>query len=163
MSNLIFGIIMLIFVIILYIQLKVKKGNKELKKAIKKGNKNLIQNSIRIFSIFLIIGILQNFLSPEKVGDFLLKFSGLKGIITGLFTGAIMMGPPASGYPIAQYLFQNNASVSLVSSFLLSWVMLGIIFITYELQNFGKKFTIIRNMFSVVSIIIIAYLMELIL
>ncbi|MBM7560229.1 hypothetical protein JOC61_002041 [Marinitoga litoralis] len=33
-----------------------------------------------------------------------------------------MMVLPASGY--AQYLFENNASVSLVSSFLLS-VMLG--------------------------------------
>ncbi|WP_129408749.1 hypothetical protein [Marinitoga lauensis] len=163
MSNLIFGFIMLGLIVILYIQLRFKKGNKELKKAIKKGNKNLIQNSIRIFSIFLIIGILQNFLSPEKVGDFLLNFSGIKGIITGLFTGAIMMGPPASGYPIAQYLFENNASVSLVSAFLLSWVMLGIIFLTYELQNFGKKFTIIRNVFSVISILVIAYLMELIL
>ncbi|KLO23243.1 hypothetical protein X275_03280 [Marinitoga sp. 1197] len=163
MSNLIFGFIMLLLTIILYIQLKFKKGNKEFKKALKKGNKNLIQNSIRIFSIFLIIGILQNFLSTEKVGDFLLNFSGIKGIITGLFTGSLMMGPPASGYPIAQYLFANNASVSLVSSFLLSWVMLGIIFITYELQNFGKKFTIIRNILAIVSIIIISYLMEMIL
>ncbi|WGS64085.1 hypothetical protein [Marinitoga aeolica] len=163
MSNLIFGFGLLIFVIILYVYLFKSKGKKEFKKAVKKGNKNLIQNSIRIFSIFLIIGILQNFLSPKQVGDFLLNFSGVKGIITGLFTGAIMMGPPASGYPIAQYLFENNASVSLVSSFLLSWVMLGIIFITYELQNFGKKFTIVRNLYSIISIIIIAYLMELIL
>lgn len=163
MSNLIFGFGLLIFVIILYIYLLKSKGKKEFKKAMKKGNKNLIQNSIRIFSIFLIIGILQNFLSPEKVGNFLLNFSGMKGVITGLLTGAIMMGPPASGYPIAQYLFENNASASLVSAFLLSWVMLGIIFLTYEFQNFGKKFTIVRNVYSVVSIIIIAYLMELIL
>lgn len=163
MSNLIFGFGLLIFVIILYIYLLKSRGKKEFKKAMKKGNKNLIQNSIRIFSIFLIIGILQNFLSPEKVGDFLLNFSGMKGVITGLLTGAIMMGPPASGYPIAQYLFENNASVSLVSAFLLSWVMLGIIFLTYEFQNFGKKFTIVRNVYSIVSIIIISYLMELIL
>jgi uncharacterized membrane protein YraQ (UPF0718 family) len=163
MSNLIFGFGLLIFVIILYVYLFKSKGKKEFKKAMKKGNKNLVQNSIRIFSIFLIIGILQNFLSPQKVGDFLLNFSGVKGIITGLFTGAIMMGPPASGYPIAQYLFENNASVSLVSSFLLSWVMIGIVFITYELQNFGKKFTIVRNLYSIISIIIIAYLMELVL
>lgn len=98
MSNLIFGIVLLIFVIILYVYLFKIKGKKEFKKAVKKGNKNLIQNSIRIFSIFLIIGILQNFLSPKQVGDFLLNFSGAKGIITGLLTGAIMMGPPASGY-----------------------------------------------------------------
>lgn len=163
MSNLIFGFGLLIFVIIFYVYLFKNKGKKEFKKAVKKGNRNLIQNSIRIFSIFLIIGILQNFLSPKQVGDFLLNFSGVKGIITGLFTGAIMMGPPASGYPIAQYLFENNASISLVSSFLLSWVMLGIVFITYELQNFGKKFTIVRNLYAIISIIIIAYLMEMIL
>ncbi|MGB9810881.1 MAG: hypothetical protein ACPLSN_03955, partial [Dictyoglomus turgidum] len=59
-----------------------------------------IQNSIRIFAIFVIIGLLENFLSKEAVGNFLLNFSGLKGILLGDLIGAIMMGPIASGYPI---------------------------------------------------------------
>ncbi|AEX84490.1 putative permease [Marinitoga piezophila KA3] len=162
MSTIISGGIFVLFVMGLYISLLRKNEKQKFKKALKKGKKNLIQNVLRLFIIFLIIGMLQNFLAPDKVGQFLLNFSGIKGVVAGLITGSIMMGPPASGYPIAQYLFQNNATVSLVTAFLLSWVMLGIMFITYEFQYLGKKFTLIRNTLAVISIIIISIIMEMI-
>ncbi len=159
MQNLITGIIMLVITVSLY-GIYLHRDRVKLKKAINKGLRNLIQNSIRIFAIFVIIGVLQNFLSKESVGNFLLKFSGIKGIFTGTIVGAIMMGPVATGYPIGNYLLENSAPISLVSSFLASWVMIGIVSLSFEIKNLGKRFAIVRNIFAFISIIIIALIME---
>ncbi len=162
MQNLITGLILLIFTISLYV-IYFRKDRSKVKKSIEKSKKIFVQNSVRLFAIFLIISLLDKFLSKEAVGNFLLKFSGLKGILLGDIVGAIMMGPIASGYPIAKYLFDHGAEVGLVSAFLLSWVMIGIIAIPVELKELGKKFTITRNILAFFSIIIISLIMEAIL
>jgi len=160
-STLIFGISFLAFVAFLYF-IYLLRDKKKLKRSVNKGIKTLIKNSIRLFSIFLIIGILKEFLSKESVGNFLLNFQGFKGILSG-FVGAVMMGPPASGYPIGKYLLENGASYSLVSSFLASWVMLGIIAVSLEFKYLGIKFAVVRNIFTVLSIIVISLVIGVIL
>ncbi len=159
MQNLITGFIMLALTICLYI-VYLRKNKSKLNKILRKGTNNLTKNSIRIFAIFLIIGILQNFLTKESVGGFLLKFSGIKGIFAGIAVGSIMMGPIATGYPICSYLLQNGATISLISSFLAAWVMIGFISISLEFRYFGWKFTVVRNIFALISIIVISLLME---
>ena len=154
MSNLIFGLSFLVFVSLLYL-VYLSKDKKRLRRSVNKGIKTLIKNSIRLFSVFLIIGILKEFLSKEAVGNFLLNFQGFKGILSG-FIGAVMMGPPASGYPIGKYLLENGASYSLVSSFLASWVMLGIVAVSMEFKYLGLKFALVRNIFTIFSIIAIS-------
>lgn len=153
-------IFILSFFLYIYFFIKDKKG---IKKASTIGIKVFFKNSVRIFSIFIIIGILQNFLTKENVSAFLLKFSGLKGILAGFLCGSIMMGPVASGYPIAEYVRNNGGTNGLVSSFLTSWVLIGIISISMEFKNLGTKFTILRNIFSFSIIILISLIMELLL
>jgi len=162
MENLLIG--MTIFVITIFLYLRyLRKDKTKLADSLLKGSRNLMKNSIRIFAIFIILGILQNFLSKESVGQFLLKFSGFKGIITGALTGTIMMGPVVTGYPISYYLLENGAPYSLIAAFLVSWVMIGIVSITIEVKYLGKKFTIARNIFAFISAIIIAILIGVIL
>lgn len=163
MQNLITGLILILFSLFLYSILFKRKDEEKIKRSLKRSIKIFIQNSVRLFSIFLILGMLQNFLSKEAVGNFLLKFQGIKGIILGELTGSIMMGPVASGYPIAKYLFDNGAEVPLVSAFLLSWVLIGFVSISIEFKELGKKFTLTRNLLTLVSIIIISIIMGVIL
>lgn len=159
MQNLITGLALIGLTIFFYIFLFFKNNNKKLKRSVKKGVKQFIKNSIRLFAVFLIIGLLQSFLSKESVANFLLNFQGFKGIIFGELTGAIMMGPVASGYPIGKYLLENGASVSLISAFLLSWVLIGIVSITIEFKELGVKFAISRNILTLIFIILISILM----
>jgi len=93
----------------------------------------------------VIIAILEKFLSPQSVSQFLLKFKGFTGIIVGALTGSIMMGPAATSYPIGQYLLSHNASYSLVSAFLFIWVGIGVVALPLEFKFLGKKFTLLRN------------------
>jgi len=159
MQNLKTGLVVFTFVLILYI-IYFKKDKSELKRALKKSLTMFIQNSIRVFAIFVIISLLESFLSKESVGKFLLKLSGLKGILLGELTGAIMMGPTASAYPIARYLFDHGAQAGVVSAFLLSWVMIGMISIPLEYKELGGRFTIMRNILAFFSIVILALIME---
>lgn len=163
MPNLITGLILISISIVLYSILFKKNDKDKIKKSLKKSSKIFVQNSIRIFLIFLIIGMLQNFLSKDSVGNFLLKFQGIKGIFFGELTGSIMMGPVASGYPIAKYLFDNGAEVSLISAFLLSWVLIGFVSVSIEFKELGKRFALVRNFLTLISIIIISIIMGVIL
>lgn len=155
-TNVIEGLILLALLVVLYAIYFIKGDRKKFSEASKKSIKMFLQNSIRLFAIFVIIAILEKFLSPQSVSHFLLKFTGLTGIIVGALTGSIMMGPAASSYPIGQYLLQNNASFSLVSAFLFTWVGIGVIALPLEFKYLGKKFAVLRNSFTFVSAIIIA-------
>lgn len=163
MQNLITGLILISISIVLYLTLFKKNNTEKIKKSLKKSIKIFIQNSVRIFLIFLIIGMLQSFLSKDSVGNFLLKFQGIKGVILGELTGSIMMGPVASGYPIAKYLFDNGAEVSLISAFLLSWVLIGFVSVSIEFKELGKRFALVRNIITLISIIIISMIMGIVL
>ncbi|MCS7233546.1 MAG: permease [Synergistetes bacterium] len=155
-------IVILFLTLFFYVWALIRDRGK-VKKASSRGLKNLLRNSIRILSIFIIIGILQSFLAEGTVGKFLMSFSGIKGILIGTFVGAIMMGPVISGYPICRYLLDHGASFGLISSFLFSWVMVGVISIPIELKNFGGRFTLLRNSFALISAIILALIMEVLL
>lgn len=158
-TNLIEGIILLAVVLVLYAVYFVKGNKRKLRDASKKSVKMFIQNSIRLFAIFTIIAILEKFLSTKAVSTFLLKFSGFNGIIIGALAGAVMMGPAATSYPMGQYLFAHNASVSLVSAFLFTWVGIGVVALPLEFKFLGKKFTLLRNSFTFIAAILIALLM----
>ncbi|MBC7331206.1 MAG: hypothetical protein H5T91_02075 [Synergistetes bacterium] len=130
------------------------------KRALLRGAKNLIRNSVRIFSVFVVIGILQSFLSKELVGGFLMHFSGIKGILIGALIGALMMGPVISGYPICKYILENGGAVGLVSSFLFSWVMVGLVALPLEIKTLGGRFALVRNSFAIFSAIVLGLIME---
>jgi len=155
-ANVVEGIIFLALVLVLYAVYFARGDKKKAKDASKKSIKVFVQNSLRIYAIFVIIAILQKFISPQAMSSFLLKFSGLKGIIIGALTGSIMMGPAATSYPLGQYLLNNSASYAVVAAFLFTWVGIGVISIPYEFKFLGKKFTLLRNGFTFVAAILIA-------
>lgn len=158
-ANLVEGITFLAFVLILYAVYFVKGDKKKVKDASKKSVKVFIQNSVRVYAVFVIIAILQKFISPEAVSSFLLRFNGLTGILAGALAGSVMMGPGATSYPIGQYLLSNGAGYAVVSAFLFTWVGIGVVSIPYEFKFLGKKFTVLRNSFTFVAAIFIALLM----
>jgi uncharacterized membrane protein YraQ (UPF0718 family) len=158
-TNIIEGIVLLVLVLALYIVYFFRGDRKKLVDASKKSGKMFIQNSVRLFAIFVIIAILEKFLSPQSVSQFLLKFKGFTGIIVGALTGSVMMGPAATSYPIGQYLLSHNASYSLVAAFLFTWVGIGVVALPLEFKFLGKKFTLLRNSFTFIAAILIALLM----
>lgn len=157
------GIVLVVSVLILYAIFFAKGKKEEVKNASKKSMKFFLRNSLRLSAIFIIIAILDEFLSPRAISSFLLKFKGFKGIIAGTLTGSVMIGPPATSYPIAQYLLNHKGSYSLVTSFLYTWVAVGIVAVPLEFKFLGKRFALLRNLFTFFSAILIALIMEILL
>jgi len=113
-----------------------------------------------IIGVILLIGFIKNFVNIQKLSSF---FDGylLRDTVIGSIFGSIFAGHPSNSYILSEELLENNISLYAVTAFLISWVTVGFIQIPAEISFFGKKFTIMRNLFAVLFSIIIAILVGL--
>ena len=113
--------------------------------------------------IVLIIGLILGFLSPEKISEIVGNQSGFIGVLfIGLF-GAVIHIPAILAFPLSASLLENGASIITVSTFIMALTMVGMITLPLEIKELGKRFALLRNVFSFIIAIIIAYIMGLIL
>jgi len=78
--------------------------------------------------------------------------------ITGALFGSIAAGNPVNSYVIGGELLEQGVGLAAVTAFILSWVTVGILQMPAEMLMLGKKFALLRNLFSFISAIIIALL-----
>jgi len=110
-----------------------------------------------LLGVILLIGIFQNYITTDMLKT-LFGFSIPTDIFTGTFFGAISSGHPITSYIIGEELLNGGVTIYAVSAFVLAWVTLGIIQLPAEASIFGIKFTIIKNILTLFSTLIIAYL-----
>ncbi len=78
--------------------------------------------------------------------------------VIGAAAGSIAVGNPITSYIIGGELLTAGISLIAVTSFLLSWVTVGIIQLPAESALLGKRFALTRNLLSFLFAIIIAAL-----
>ena len=78
--------------------------------------------------------------------------------LAGTFVGAISVGNGMISYVIAEGLLEHGVSVYATAAFILAWVTLGFIQLPAEASVFGVRFTIYRNILTLISTILVAYL-----
>ncbi len=76
--------------------------------------------------------------------------------LVGTFTGAVVAGNPIVSYLIGGELLQQGISLYAVSAFLISWVTLGFIQLPAEIEVFGGRFTLYRNVLAFIFAILTA-------
>ncbi|MBT4824359.1 permease [Candidatus Woesearchaeota archaeon] len=135
------------------------KDRKKAKQSLKIAVMSFIKMIPLILIIILVIGLTLVFLPPEKISVIIGNQSGFIGVLfTGLF-GAIMHIPAILAFPLSASLLENGASITAISTFILTLTMVGIITLPLEIKELGKKFALLRNIFSFIVAIIIAYIM----
>jgi len=82
--------------------------------------------------------------------------------IMGSIIGSVSLGTPIVSYILGGELLKQGVSLLAVTSFLISWVTVGIVQLPAESMMLSKKFAIIRNVLSFISSIIIAIITVLI-
>ncbi|HNR66330.1 MAG TPA: permease, partial [Atribacterota bacterium] len=60
-------------------------------------------------------------------------------------------------------LLRSGATIMTISAFITTLVMVGLVTVPMEIKSLGKKFTFLRNSFSLIGALIIAVLMGVIL
>jgi len=110
-----------------------------------------------IVAVVGLIGLFQTYITANMLSN-LFGFSTFYDTIVGTFTGAISSGNGAISYVIAKGLQDQGVSLYALSAFILAWVTLGFVQLPAEASIFGVKFTVYRNILSLLSTVIISYL-----
>lgn len=109
--------------------------------------------------IFLMLGLLDTWVSKEKMARFMGKGSGLKGILLALFIGSAAAGPLYGAFPVASVLMKKGVKFSNILIFIGAWSTTKLPMFLFEMVSMGKKFAILRLLIDIPGIIIIANLL----
>lgn len=135
---------------------KTKKGFKVALKSLKKLLPGLL-------AVIGIVGLTLGILSPEVISKFLGEQAGIMATIGAAIVGAITLIPSLIAYPLAGSLLRSGATVTTISAFITTLVMVGFVTAPMEIKELGKKFTIVRNGLGFIAALIIGALMGVIL
>ncbi|MCF8009337.1 MAG: permease [Halanaerobiales bacterium] len=111
-------------------------------------------------AVLILMGLADVWIPKSLINKYLGKESGLKGILISIFLGTLPTGPLYIAFPIASELLVKKARLSNVMIFLGVWASLKIPQISVEIKFLGIKFAILRFIFTLISIILIGYLIE---
>lgn len=139
------------------------KSKEKTKMVLKKAWKSFENIMPQFLSIILIIGVMLAVLTPEQISRFLGQDSGIIGVIMAAFIGAVTLIPGFVAFPLASALLHNGAGITQIAAFVSTLMMVGIITIPVEIEYFGKKVTIIRNLSAFIFSFIVAGVMGVIL
>ena len=115
-----------------------------IKEALKKTGRQLRTIAPILLGVLLLVSLLQITISKETYAE-LFSHNKLVDAFTGSIAGSIFAGNPITSYVIGGELLKQGISLIAVTSFILSWVTVGLVMLPIEMKTLGKKFTIIRN------------------
>ena len=108
-----------------------------------------------LLGVIGLVGLFQVLVTPEMLAS-LFQGTPLLDTLLGTLTGGISAGNPIVSYIIGGELLEQGISLYAVSAFILSWVTLGLIQLPAEVEVFGGRFTLYRNILSFVFVMLIA-------
>jgi len=127
------------------------------KKALQKTIKNLFQILPIMLGVIMLISL---FISLIPTGFYATIFTGniFLDPLLGAMIGSISSGNPLVSYMLGGEFLKQGVSLIAVTAFILSWVTVGIIQLPAESLMLGKQYAITRNLISLISSIIVAFL-----
>jgi len=95
------------------------------------------------------VGLFKTFITPQMIHSL---FDGniIHDMFLGVSAGAVSVGQPFLSYIIGGELLKEGISLYAVTAFILSFVTLGVIQLPLEFSIFGARFTIMRNLLSLI-------------
>ncbi|KUO76945.1 MAG: permease [Clostridia bacterium BRH_c25] len=142
-----FNIVLYILTIIL-LGMSFLKDKKKTKMALIKAWKSFENILPQFLSILIIIGVMLAVLNPDAISGLIGQESGWTGIIIASVIGSITLIPGFVAFPLAAALLKSGAGFMQIAVFISTLMMVGIVTIPVEIKYFGKKATILRNVFA---------------
>lgn len=107
--------------------------------------------------IFILLGLLDVWVSKEKMIKFMGEGSGIKGVIIAIILGSVAAGPLYAAFPIAAVLMKKGAKLSNIFIFIGAWSTTKLPMFLFEMSALGIKFALTRLLIDIPGIIIIGY------
>ncbi|MEA3418565.1 MAG: permease [Campylobacterota bacterium] len=108
-----------------------------------------------LLGVILLTGLFDTLVSEEMLHS---VFNGnpIHDTLLGLLVGGVSVGQPVISYIIGGELLQSGVSLYAVTAFIISWVTLGVVQLPLELQFFGGRFTLQRNLLSFIFAVFVS-------
>jgi uncharacterized membrane protein YraQ (UPF0718 family) len=136
----------------------IKDKNKTLSSM--KMAKGMMKNMIgEIVGILFLIGLILTFLPPETIRGLMEKTSTVISTIVSALAGSITLIPAFVAFPLVGSLIDAGFSIVPAVAFLTTLTMVGVVTFPLEKEEFGVKFTVVRNSLSFGFAVIIALAM----
>jgi len=131
-------------------------------KGIKKGTMMFLKILPTLMSVIILVSVVLYFVSDKVLIEYLGKDAGLGAYISASIIGSVSIIPGFIAYPLASILLKTGVSFSVLSVFITSLKMVGILTIPIEARFFGYKIAIIRNVLSFIGAILVGGTMAII-
>jgi uncharacterized membrane protein YraQ (UPF0718 family) len=109
--------------------------------------------------IFILTSIIEAWVPKEVIMNGLGEKAGIKGSIFSFLLGSFSAGPIYAAFPICKMLLKKGASIANVVIILSAWAVIKIPMLANEAKFLGPNFMGLRWILTVISILIISYLM----
>jgi uncharacterized membrane protein YraQ (UPF0718 family) len=110
-----------------------------------------------VIAVVGLVAIFKSYITPEMLST-LFGHGRVADIAIGTLTGAVSSGNGALSYVVGEGLMDQGVSVYAVSAFILAWVTLGFVQLPAEASVFGVRFTVWRNVLTLMSTVAVSYL-----
>lgn len=127
------------------------KDKKKSMKALKKAYKSLMKNMMMLIGMMVLMGVVFSFVNVDLIGRVFGSESGLFGILLGLGIGIVSFIPSFIAFPLGATLIENGAGYAQVAGFISSLMGVGIVSLPMEIEYFGKKAAVLRNVFAIIA------------
>lgn len=126
--------------------------------ALKKAWKSFENILPEFLGVIMLVGVLLAALDAEVISKIIGNNSGWLGVLVAALVGAITLIPGFVAFPTAAMLLHNGAGIMQIGAFVSTLMMVGIVTMPVEMKYFGKKLTILRNIFAFIFSFVVAFI-----
>ena len=138
------------------------KDKQKTKMALKKAWKAFENIMPEFLVVIILVGFLLAVLNPETISKIIGADSGWSGVLLAALIGSVTLIPGFVAFPTAALLLDNGAGYMQIAAFVSTLMMVGIVTFPVEIKYFGKKISIMRNIFAFLFSFIVAVIIGLV-
>ena len=148
--------IVLITVTLLALGWSFRKSKDKTVQGLKIAKGRFFEMAPEIIGILFLIGLFFSIFPHEAIKDVLGGPEPTLSILYGAAIGTVTIIPAFVAFPLSASLLNMGAHLTAVAAFITTLTMVGFLTAPIEIEYFGKKFTLIRNLASFIAALLIA-------
>ena len=121
---------------------------------------NLVEMASFLPPIFVLLGLLDVWVERETMMKYMGDGSGAKGMLLAFLLGSAAAGPLYAAFPLAGVMMKKGARMLNVFIFIGAWSTTKIPLIMFESATLGPRFMLLRLVFNIAGIFIIAHILD---
>ena len=128
---------------------------------IKKGIVMFVKILPSIVTVLILVSVILLLLPNELIVKYLGEDAGFTGYVFAAIAGSIALIPGYIAYPLAGILVKTGVSYPVISVFITTLMMVGILTLPVEIKYFGIRISLIRNTLFFFGALIVGFLISL--